>query len=80
MSIATITSKGQITIPVDVRTGLGLEAGDRVNFVLDEDMGRVVILPVTKSVESLKGIIPKPNSPVTVEDMKATVKSKAGKK
>ncbi|MCI4605520.1 AbrB/MazE/SpoVT family DNA-binding domain-containing protein, partial [Pseudomonas fluorescens] len=33
MATATLTSKGQITIPVQVRTALGLETGDRVEFV-----------------------------------------------
>ncbi len=34
MSAATLTSKGQATIPKDIRTGLGLEAGDRIEFHL----------------------------------------------
>ncbi len=37
MATATLTSKGQITIPVQVRTALGLETGDRVEFVEMED-------------------------------------------
>lgn len=75
MSTATVTSKGQITIPIDIRAGLGIETGDRINFMMDES-GRVVFLPATKSVTSLKGIIAQPNVPVSIEDMKATVKSK----
>lgn len=78
MSIATVTSKGQITIPVDVRTGLGLEMGDRVNFIFDEESGRVLFLPVTKNVTSLKGMIAKPDSPVSVENMKTAIKAKGG--
>ena len=34
MSAATLTSKGQATIPKDIRTGLGLKAGDRIEFHL----------------------------------------------
>lgn len=75
MSTATVTSKGQITIPVDIRTGLGLEAGDRINFLMDES-GQVIFLPATKSVKSIKGIIAKPKAPVSVEEMKATVKGR----
>lgn len=78
MSIATVTSKGQITIPIEVRTSLGLEVGDRVNFVLDEKSGRALFLPVIKNVASLKGMIAKPDSPVSVESMKATTKAKGG--
>lgn len=40
MSTATVTSKGQITIPVEIRTKLDLQTGDRVDFVIDES-GRV---------------------------------------
>lgn len=78
MSIATVTSKGQITIPVDVRASLGLEAGDRINFVLDNELGRVVFMPATKKITSLKGIIAKPDIPVSIEDMKASIKEKGG--
>ena len=75
MSTATVTSKGQITIPIDIRVGLGLDAGDRINFLMDES-GQVVFLPVTKNVASLKGIIAKPDHPVCVKDMKATIKAR----
>ena len=51
MSTATVTSKGQITIPIDIRTGLGIETGDRINFMMDES-GWVVFLPATKSITS----------------------------
>lgn len=78
MSTATVTSKGQITIPVDIRVNLGIEAGDRINFILEN--GRVVFLPATKSVTELKGIVPKPDKPVSIEDMKATVKAEGGKR
>ena len=75
MSTATVTSKGQITIPIDIRVSLGIEAGDRINFMMDES-GRVVFLPATNNVTSLKGIITKPGTPVSIKDMKATVKAK----
>jgi AbrB family looped-hinge helix DNA binding protein len=46
MPAATVTSKGQITIPARVRIALGLDAGDRVEFVKIEK-GRFVIVPAT---------------------------------
>ncbi len=77
MSAATITSKGQITIPKDVRSLLGLESGDKVSFIVD-DQGAVSFVPMTKEVTTLKGIVAKPSQPVSVETMKATVKARAG--
>ncbi len=76
MSTATITSKGQITIPVDIRSGLNLQSGDRINFIIDES-GKVSFLPITKQLSSLKGIIAIPDKSVSIEDMKFVVKEKA---
>lgn len=78
MSAATITSKGQITIPKDIRVKLGLEPGNKVNFLVDDE-GVVSFVPMTTDVTTLKGIIAKPSKPVSVEDMKATVKARATK-
>jgi AbrB family looped-hinge helix DNA binding protein len=72
MSTSTVTSKGQITIPRDVRKVLGIESGDKVRFNVD-DKGRVFFVPVTVDVTSLKGIVPKPDKPVSVEEMRATI-------
>ena len=44
MPTTTLTSKGQITIPLEVRTALGLHAGAKLDFVLDQDGFRVVPL------------------------------------
>ncbi len=37
-----VTSKGQVTIPHDVRRRLGIEAGTEVDFVIDDDVVRLV--------------------------------------
>jgi antitoxin PrlF len=73
MSRATITSKGQITIPKDIRDLLNLHSGDKVHFFVDES-GAVHFLPANRDVSTLKGIIAKPKRKVTVENMKNTVK------
>jgi antitoxin PrlF len=78
MSAATITSKGQITIPRDVRARLGLHSGDKISFII-EDGDRVVFVPVTKSIASLKGIVPKPDKAVSIADMAATVKARGSR-
>ena len=68
MTTATITSKGQLTLPKEIRTALGVGPGDRVDFVRMED-GNFAVLPATKSVKSLKGLIPRPKKAVSLEDM-----------
>ncbi len=75
MSTAKITSKGQITIPREIRAFLDLHSGDKINFIID-DSGQVNFVPVTKDVTTLKGIIPKPKRAVSVEDMKDTIRAK----
>jgi AbrB family looped-hinge helix DNA binding protein len=67
VATATVTSKGQITLPKAVRTALGLEPGHRVEFV-ETDAG-FLVKPATRDIRSLKGILPKPRRPVTVEAM-----------
>jgi len=65
---ATITSKGQITLPKALREQLHLSPGDRVEFILDED-NVVRMLPRLASVKHLKGLLPKPAQPVSLEQM-----------
>ena len=72
MTTATITSKGQVTIPKDVRTRLGIGTGDRVELVEIQD-GVFQIVAATQDVKVLKGIVPKPKKPVTIEDMNQAV-------
>lgn len=56
MVTATVNSKGQITIPVQVRAALGLQPGDEVEFV-NLDNGQFAMVAATYSVERLKGMI-----------------------
>lgn len=72
MATATITSKGQVTIPAQVRASLGLSAGDRIEFVEQGD-GKFAIMPATHSVKDLKGMVRKPVSPVSIDDMNAAI-------
>jgi antitoxin PrlF len=79
MPTATLTSKGQITIPLEVRKSLGLETGDRVEFVAEEK-GVYKVVAATRDVRHLKGLVDKPAKPVSVEDMKrAIVRRGAGR-
>ena len=79
MSAATITSKGQITIPKDIRALLDLHSGDKINFIVEES-GEVRFLPATQDISTLKGIISKPQKAVTVEEMKTTIKARGSRR
>src|ERR1700730_7177255 len=72
MTTATLTSKGQITIPVEVREALGVDAGDRVEFV-EIAPGRYKFIAATKSVTALKGMFVKPRKSVSIEEMNAAI-------
>ena len=76
---ATITSKGQVTVPKPIRDRLHLKVGDKVDFVL-EDEGCVRVTPVNASVTWLKGMVPKPAVPVGLEEMDAAIAREAARK
>jgi len=75
MSTATLTSKGQVTIPVEVRQRMGLDTGDRIEFVQLES-GEYAIKPAIDDVRSLKGLLRKPSKPVSIEDMNAAIRKR----
>ncbi len=75
MTTATMTTKGQVTIPLDVRQRMGLGAGDRIEFV-ELESGEYAIKPAIDDVRSLKGLLRKPSKPVTIEDMNAAVRAR----
>jgi antitoxin PrlF len=78
MPSAVLTSKGQITIPKEVRDALALETGDRVEFV-ETANGAFEIVAASKDVRELKGMIAAPRRPVTVEDMRKAIARRAGR-
>ena len=78
MATATLTSKGQITIPVQVRTALGLDTGDRVEFVEMAD-GKFAIIAANHSVRDLKGLIRKPAKAVSIEQMNQAIATQGAK-
>jgi antitoxin PrlF len=79
MPTATITSKGQITIPKEVRRELSLEAGHRVSFVVRDD-GVVEMRPETVDLMSLFGAIKPRVKGVSLRDMDEAVRRSAARK
>ena len=72
--VSTMTQKGQVTIPKDVREILHLVTGDKVEFLLNAQ-GDIVIKPVTRKVSEVAGILSKyrKSKPVSIEEMNQAV-------
>jgi len=69
---ATLTSKGQLTLPKPIRDQLRLHAGDRLEFFVQEN-GHVEMVPKRSSLTELKGMLPPPVTGVTLEDMEQAI-------
>lgn len=76
MAVSTITSKGQTTIPGEIRRHLKLKAGDRLEFLVEPD-GRVILVPATVDVADLKGLLAPAPRRVSIEEMDAAVRKRA---
>jgi AbrB family looped-hinge helix DNA binding protein len=72
MSEAKMTSKGQITLPKEIRLQLGLKQGDRVRFIVEDD-GRVRLLPAKRDISELMGILPSPKGGFSLEEIDEVV-------
>jgi len=77
VAAATITSKGQITIPVRVRAALGVEPGDRLEFV-ELQKGQFAIVAATRSLKEIKGMFRgRRSKPVSIEEMNSAIARRA---
>lgn len=72
MASAKITSKGQITIPQEVRRAMGVSEGDRVEFVTDDE-GGFALKAASSPIKALKGIIPLRRGPATLDEMREAI-------
>ncbi len=78
MSTATLTSKGQVTIPKDVREQAKLKSGVQLDFCVMPD-GRIIIIPRSANIKDLKGIL-KTKKTFTPEQIEKTTKKRALKR
>ena len=78
MATSTITTKGQVTIPKQIRDLLNVDKGDRVEFLVD-DNGTVTIWPVTIDITELKGLVARPDKYVSLQDMKNAIRDQGGR-
>jgi AbrB family looped-hinge helix DNA binding protein len=78
MTLAKITSKGQMTIPKRIRDYLRLEPGDRVVFVQRD--GEVILRPVTQTLLDLRGSIKPRRQPEDFDLVRQQVKKRVTRK
>jgi AbrB family looped-hinge helix DNA binding protein len=76
---STLTSKGQITIPKEIRDWLSLKIGQRLDFSVDE-AGKLIVTPRNRDVTALRGMLRSPRQrPVSVEEMNAAIRNRFSK-
>ena len=78
MSLAKLTSKGQITLPKPIRDYLELHAGDKVEFIIDVK-GRVIVTSKTIDIKDAFGMI-KFRKSASIDDMNKSIAQKIKKK
>ena len=73
MPTATLTTKGQVTIPKSVRDLLRIEAGDQIDFFVTEQ-GDVFVRGLSVDVRELRGMLKRNRrSSVSVDEMNAAI-------
>lgn len=72
MASAKVTSKGQITIPLEIRKALNLKPGDRIEFYRGSD-GIISLIAKNRSIKDLKGIFGKFPRTVSIEEMNEAI-------
>ena len=76
MAAATITSKGQLTVPREIRAALGVGPGDRLAFRIHED-GSVTVEPENVDLRTLRGSIRPKVRGVTIAAMNDVIRRSA---
>jgi antitoxin PrlF len=74
MATSTLTSKGRVTIPKEIRDRLQLKTGSRLNFIFSES-GKVILQPIQSDFRSVRGIVRlKKKRPVSVKEMNEAIR------
>ncbi len=69
---STVTSKGQVTIPVEARRRLRIRPGTKLEFIVRHD-GRLEVIPMADSVKNLKGAVPRPKRALSSDEMDSAI-------
>lgn len=77
---ATLTSKGQVTLPAPIRAALELEAGARLDFVLQDD-GSIRVVPLSRDPLAVSTVLPKPARAAASDDeIRAAIAARAARR
>jgi AbrB family looped-hinge helix DNA binding protein len=71
---AKVSSKGQITIPTNIRNKLDLKSGSRIEFILQDNVA--LMMPINRKLSDLNGFLPKPKQSLSIEQINDTIKRK----
>ena len=75
--LATLTSKGQLTLPKEIRERLGLTTGSRLDFSID-DKGMIVARPLATTALGLAGLLKRPGrKPASLRDIDEAIEASA---
>jgi antitoxin PrlF len=73
MPSSTVTSKGQVTVPKEIRDYLRLKPGDRIDFVKDRS-GRISLKAINTDFLAMRGILKsRRKDPLSVEEMNEVI-------
>lgn len=76
MALATLTTKGQVTLPKEIRESLKLHTGDKIEIILTENR-EAIIRPVSKKVDDIFCKLHKPGKKaVSLEELNHAIKNK----
>ncbi|SCN46483.1 transcriptional regulator, AbrB family [methanotrophic endosymbiont of Bathymodiolus azoricus (Menez Gwen)] len=80
MSLSTVTTKGQVTIPKDIRESMAIDAGDKIEFIINAQ-NDVVIKPITKKAIDIFGQLSqyKKDKPLSIEEMNEAITTQCKK-
>ena len=78
MPEATLTSKGQVTVPVSVRRALRIDAGDRIDFV-EVGEGRFEVVAATRSIREFAGMLAGDRRAVSIDEMNEAIASEGAR-
>lgn len=75
MASSTLTSKGQMTLPKEIRDRLALKPGDRLEVTVENS--RIILTPKTLGIEDLCRVLPPAERPRSIQEMEAAIRRRS---